>query len=148
MTDLQASLGIHQLARVEASLARREEIWRRYDEAFADLPLETPPPAAPGTRHARHLYTVQVETGGCLVSRDRFLAALHAEGIGTGVHYRSIPEHAFYRERLGIRSGEFPIAEDIGRRTLSLPLSPALSDGDVEDVVQAVRRVASAYSIY
>jgi dTDP-4-amino-4,6-dideoxygalactose transaminase len=148
MTDLQASLGIHQLARVEAGLARREEIWRRYDEAFADLPLETPPPPAPGTRHARHLYTVLLESDRCLVSRDRLLAALHAEGIGTGVHYRAISEHAFYRSQLGIRYGEFPVAEDIGRRTLSLPLSPGLDDGDVEDVIHAVRRVTNAYAIY
>ena len=148
MTDLQASLGIHQLARIEENLVRREEIWRRYDEAFADLPLETPAPPAPDTRHARHLYTVQLEAGRCLVPRDRFLAALHAEGIGTGVHYRAISEHEFYRERLGIRAGEYPVAEDIGRRTLSLPLSPGLSDRDVEDVICAVRRVATAYAIY
>ena len=148
MTDLQASLGLHQLARLEQGLARREEIWRRYDEAFADLPLETPPPPEPGTRHARHLYTVLLEEGRCLISRDRFVAALHAEGIGAGVHYRAITEHAFYRDRLGQRLGDFPVAEDIGRRTLSLPLSPGLDDDDVEDVIAAVRRVASAYAIY
>lgn len=145
MTDLQAALGIHQLARVEHNLARREAIWRRYDEAFADLPLELPPAEAPGTRHARHLYTLRVEEGRCLLSRDRFLAALHAEGIGTGVHYRSLTQHAFYRERLGVEPGRFAQAEDVGRRIFSLPLSPALSDADVADVIEAVRRVALAH---
>jgi dTDP-4-amino-4,6-dideoxygalactose transaminase len=148
MTDLQAALGIHQLARVEVNLARREEIWRRYDEAFADLALELPPPPAPGTRHARHLYTLRVEEGRCLLSRDRFLAALHAEGIGSGVHYRSLTEHEFYRRALALAPGACPAAEDAGRRILSLPLSPALSDEDVEDVVEAVRRIALAHAAF
>lgn len=142
MTDLQAALGIHQLARVEENLARREEIWRRYDEAFADLALELPAPPEPGTRHARHLYTLLTETGRLLIPRDRFLMALHAEGIGVGVHYRAVTEHAFYRETLGVAAGDFPNAEAIGRRTFSIPLSAALDDQDVEDVITAVRRIA------
>ncbi len=148
MTDIEAALGIHQLARVEENLVRREEIWRRYDEAFADLAVEGPPPPAPGTRHGRHLYTLRVEEGRCLLSRDRFLAALHAEGIGTGVHYRSLTEHAFYRSTLGLGEGACPAAEDAGRRILSLPLSAALSDGDVDDVIEAVRRVTLAHSAF
>ncbi len=148
MTDLQASLGLHQLARIEANLQRREAIWRRYDEAFADLPLELPAAPAPGTRHARHLYQLRIETGRCLIPRDRFLAALHAEGIGAGVHYRAIPEHAFYRERLGLVPGELPHAEDIGRRSFSIPLSAALSDADVADVIEAVRRIALAHAAF
>ena len=148
MTDLQAALGIHQLARVEANLRRREEIWRRYDEAFAELAFELPPAPAPGARHARHLYTLRVETGRSLASRDRLLAALHAEGIGAGVHYRALSEHPHYRERLRLAPGALPHAEDAGRRILSLPLSPALSDADVDDVVTAVRRVALAHQAF
>jgi dTDP-4-amino-4,6-dideoxygalactose transaminase len=147
MPDLQASLGLHQLARIEEGLVRREEIWRRYDEAFADLPLETPAPPAPGTRHARHLYTVLLDRGRWMLPRDRFVSALHAEGIGCGVHYRAITEHAVYRERLGCRLGDFRVAEDIGRRTVSLPLSTGLDDKDVEDVITAVRRIAAACSV-
>jgi len=148
MTDLQASLGLHQLARIEDNLRRREAIWRRYDDAFADLPLELPAPPAPGTRHARHLYQLRVETGRIWLSRDRFIAALHAEGIGAGVHYRAITEHAFYRERLGLDPSEVPHAEDIGRRTFSIPLSAALSDLDVEDVIAAVTRIARAFQVW
>jgi dTDP-4-amino-4,6-dideoxygalactose transaminase len=148
MTDLQASLGIHQLAQIETNLSRREAIWRRYDEAFAELPLELPAPPATGTRHARHLYQLRLETGRCLLSRDRFLAALHAEGIGAGVHYRAISEHAFYRECLGMAPGELPHAEDIGRRSLSIPLSAALSDADVSDVIEAVRKIALAHAAF
>ena len=148
MTDLQAALGLHQLARIEVNLSRREAIWRRYDDAFADLPLELPAPPTPGMRHARHLYQLRVETGRLLISRDRFLTALHAEGIGAGVHYRSISDHAFYRERLGLAVGELGCAEDIGRRTFSIPLSAALSDADAADVVEAVRRIALAHAAF
>lgn len=148
MTDLQAALGIHQLARVEANLARREAIWRRYDAAFAELPVELPPGPPPGARHARHLYTLRLETGRLLLSRDRFVAALHAEGIGAGVHYRALTEYAFYRERLGVSLGSCPHAEDAGRRILSLPLSAGLCDEDVEDVITAVRRIALAHAAW
>jgi dTDP-4-amino-4,6-dideoxygalactose transaminase len=148
LTDLQAALGLHQLARIGENLRRREAIWRRYDEAFADLPLELPAPPDPRTRHARHLYQLRVERGRCPLSRDRFLAALHAEGIGAGVHYRSLTEHAFYRERLAVAPGELRCAEDVGRRTFSIPLSAALSDADVADVIEAVRRIALAHAAF
>lgn len=141
MTDLQASLGIHQLARIERWLARREEVWRRYDAAFKGLPVVTPPAARPGTRHARHLYTILVDrdTAGC--SRDDVLERLRGENIGAGVHFVSLHLQAYYRESFGYKEDEFPNARYVSERTLSLPLSPKLSDEDVEDVISAVRRV-------
>jgi dTDP-4-amino-4,6-dideoxygalactose transaminase len=140
LTDLQASLGLGQLARVESNLEKRERIWARYDEAFADLPVERPAPVAPGTRHARHLYTLLVtEKSG--IGRDALLGALHAEGIGSGVHYLPITAYTYYRETLGLRPGDFPNAESIGTRTVSLPLSPAMTDEDVDDVIAAVRKI-------
>ena len=145
MTDIQASLGIHQLARVEERLLRREAIWARYDEAFADLPLKTPAAPDAGTRHARHLYTLLVDERRCGISRDRFVEALHAEGIGIGIHYRALSEHGFYRRALDFSPADVVHAERIGRCTLSLPLSPALGDEDVEDVVSAVRKIAAAH---
>jgi dTDP-4-amino-4,6-dideoxygalactose transaminase len=145
MTDLQAALGIHQLARVEENHARREEVWARYDEAFADLPLVLPAPVPEGTRHARHLYTPLLDLERLGVDRDRFVAALQAEGVGTGIHYRAIHLHHWYRETFGFRPEDFLEAWWISERTLSLPLGPALGDADVEDVVRAVRKVALAY---
>jgi len=141
MTDLQAALGIHQLARVASNWARRAQIWDRYQEAFADLPLGLPSPPAPDTRHAYHLYTVLVDEERCGISRDAFLEAMTKQNIGVGVHYLSIPEHPYYRENFGWRPGDYPVAQRIGRQTVSLPLSPALSDADVDDVVAAVRKV-------
>ena len=141
MTDLQAALGIHQLARVERNWERRRQIWGRYQAELDGLGLGLPAEPEPGTRHALHLYTVLVDEERCGVARDPFLEAMTAQGIGVGVHYLAIPEHPYYRERFGWRPDDYPAARRIGRQTVSLPLSPALSDADVADVVRAVRRV-------
>lgn len=139
MMDLQAAIGLHQMKRIETSWERRKTIWERYDAAFADLPITTPAPAARDTRHALHLYTIQLnpERGG--VTRDQFLMRLHRRNIGTGVHYRAIPVHPSYQKRFGWRPEDYPIASKIGDETLSLPLSARLSDEDVDDVIEAVR---------
>ena len=140
MTDLQAALGVHQLARVELNLVRRQEIWARYDAAFADLPVFLPAPEAPGTRHARHLYTLLLDVDRLRVDRDAVQVALHELKIGTGIHYRALHLHRYYRETYGYARGDFPNSEWISDRTLSLPLSPNLGDDDVADVIHAVRR--------
>ena len=140
MTDVQAALGIHQLAKVDRGLARRREIWAAYDAGLAGLPVETPAAEEQGTVHARHLYSVLVEPE---LDRDGVLDALIGHRIGTGVHYRPVHLHPWYRERFGHRKGDFPVAEAIGERTLSLPLSAALTDADVADVVEAMTAVLS-----
>jgi dTDP-4-amino-4,6-dideoxygalactose transaminase len=140
MTDMQGALGIHQLRRVEENLVRRQDIWARYDDAFADLPVFFPPPEEPGTRHARHLYTLLLDIDRLRVDRDEVQHSLHCQQIGTGIHYRALHLHQYYREAFGYQRGALPNAEWISDRTLSLPLSPKLTDEDVEDVVFAVRR--------
>lgn len=139
MMDLQAAIGIHQFARVDRWLTRREEIWRHYDASFADLPVDTPTPDEPQTVHARHLYTLMVDEARCGISRDDFMAELHRRRIGTGVHYLGVHLHPYYRARWGYRPEDFPNATWLSERTVSLPLSPGLADDDVEDVVEAVR---------
>ncbi len=144
MMDLQAAIGLHQLARVERSWQRRRAIWDRYQQAFADMPLGLPAEPEAHTRHAYHLYTVQIEEARSGITRDGFLDAMNALRIGTGVHYMSVPEHPYYQQRFGWRPEQFPHAMRIGRGTVSLPLSPKLDDADVERVVTAVRNVLSA----
>lgn len=144
MMDLQAAIGLHQLARVEKNWLRRNEIWRRYDEAFARLPIGLPLPAEAGTRHGRHLYTVMIEERRCGISRDAFLEAMNEAGIGTGVHYLSIPEHPYYQRQFGWRPEQWPHAMKLGRETVSLPLSPVLSDADVQRVISAVCSIIDA----
>lgn len=146
LTDLQAALGIHQLARVERNWSRRQEVWRRYNEAFADLPVTIPAPPEPDTRHACHLYTLLVDSSRCATDRDGFLDRMNTLRIGTGVHYLSVPEHPYYQHRFGWRPEQWPNAMAIGRRTVSIPLSPALCDNHVERIITAVREITGAGS--
>jgi len=140
MTDLQAALGIHQLPRLDDWIRRRTGLWRRYDDLLAELPLELPPAADARGLHARHLYTVLVrpEAG---VDRDQVLAGLHARRIGAGVHYRAVHLHPFYRERFARDPKRFPTATDISERTISLPLSPKITEGDQDDVAAALQSI-------
>jgi dTDP-4-amino-4,6-dideoxygalactose transaminase len=146
MTDMQAALGLHQIGRLEAHLRRRHQIWRRYDAAFADLPVRIPSPSDPATVHARHLYTLRVLPDRCCKQRDDVLQELHALGIGTGVHYTALHLHPYHRETFGYREGMFPHAEKIGATTLSLPLSAKLTDEEVDRVIEGVHEVLSGSS--
>lgn len=146
MMDLQASLGLHQLAAIERNWARRAAIWAQYDAAFGRLPgLRIPPPDEPGNRHAYHLYTLRFEPGAFTIDRDGFMAALRTAGIGTGVHFRPVHLQRWYRERYGYTTGRFPHAEAIGDSTLSLPLSPALRDADVERVITTLTELVRSF---
>ncbi len=141
MMDIQAAIGIHQLHKIETNWKRREEIWSIYQKALLDLPLKLPALPEKDTRHAYHLYTVLVDPKGTHITRDKFLISIHAENIGVGVHYQSIPIHPYYRERFGWKPEEYPNSFLIGQQTVSLPLSPKLTDNDVYDVVRGVRKV-------
>ncbi|MBW8369344.1 MAG: DegT/DnrJ/EryC1/StrS aminotransferase family protein [Arenimonas sp.] len=143
MMDLQAAIGIHQLARVESALLRRQRAWDYYMQTLSPLPLELPAPPEPDTRHAMHLYTVLIDRDRFGLSRDDFLDGMNALGVGTGVHYLSIPEHPYYQQRFGWRPEQWPNAMKIGRETVSLPMSPKLTDQDLERVVAAVTKLAS-----
>ncbi len=139
MMDLQAAIGIHQLRRVEQNLARRREIWASYQSAFSGIDnVATPADPEPGTRHACHLYTLRVDVAGNGGYRDAFVRNMTARNIGVGIHYLSIPEHPYYRDKYGWRPENYPNAMRIGRQTVSLPLSSSLTDGDVKDVIEAV----------
>jgi dTDP-4-amino-4,6-dideoxygalactose transaminase len=141
MMDLQAAIGLHQLARVEENLRRRNEIWQLYNQAFADLPVDLPAPDEPDTVHGRHLYTLMVDEMRAGINRDQFMWRLQEMNIGTGVHYVGVHLHPYYCDRFGYKHEDFPNATWLSERTVSLPLSPALSDSDVESVIDAVLRV-------
>jgi dTDP-4-amino-4,6-dideoxygalactose transaminase len=145
MTDIQASIGIHQLEKIEANAQRRKEIWEVYNQSFGGLPLILPSPTPPDQRHAYHLYTALLDLDSVRCSRDEFLQALHKEKIGAGIHYISLHLHPFYQKTYGYRKGEFPNAEFISDRTFSVPLSAKLTDQDVEDVIKAVKKILEYY---
>jgi len=137
-------MGIHQLKRVNQYWGRREVIWNEYNRAFRDLPCQIPADPDPQTRHAYHLYSPLINVEEIGRSRDWVLDALTAENIGVGVHYTPVHLHPFYRNTFGWKSGDFPNAEWIGERTISLPLSAALFDEDVQDVIRAFQKVLKA----
>jgi len=141
MTDMQAALGLHQLGRVDTYWQRRQEIWQTYDRAFADLPLGRPPAMEPQTRHAYHLYTLMLDEENAGISRDQFISEMNRRKIGVGVHYIALHLHPFYQYKYHYTPGDFPNAEWISQRTVSIPLSAKLSDEDVADVIQAVRDI-------
>lgn len=140
MTDIQAAIGLQQLVRFPGLLARRESLWRRYDRALADQPVTQPMTSPRGTVHARHLYTILVDPAECGWSRDDLRRHLAARGVQTSIHFRSLHLHPYYAERFGLRRGMFPRAERISDQTLSLPLSSALTDAEVDRVVAELVR--------
>ena len=141
MMDIQAAIGIHQLRRIQKNWERRQEIWATYQREFSGLPLTLPAQPDEGTRHAYHLYTVLINPERTNLTRDQFIADMTAENIGVGVHYQSIPVHPYYQERFGWRPEDYPHSLRIGQQTVSLPLSPKLTDHDVADVIRAVHKV-------
>jgi len=145
MTDMAAAIGLPQLAALEKNWKKRKAIWAQYQKAFSDLPLTLPAEPLVYERHAYHLYTplIQRNSG---ITRDQVLSALTAEGIGVGVHYRSLCDHPLYRKRLGWKRSDAPVAGRIGDQTLSLPLSPSMNQKDVLDVITAMRKVLGGKS--
>ncbi len=141
MMDIQAAIGLHQLKKIEKFRARRKEIWQIYNDSFRDLPVFLPPDPQRNTEHSYHLYTPLIDTERLGKTRDWVLHALTMENIGVGVHYLPVHYHSFYKKTFGLKKGDFPNAEWVGDRTLSLPLSGCLSDRDVEDVIVAFRKV-------
>ncbi len=138
MMDLQAAIGIH---RIQKNWERRRDVWSTYQEELRDLPLTLPAPPEEGTRHAYHLYTVLVDPHQSGVARDQFITAMTSENIGVGVHYQSIPIHPYYQQRFGWRPEDYPNSFRIGQQTVSLPLSPKLTDRDVSDVIRSMRKI-------
>jgi dTDP-4-amino-4,6-dideoxygalactose transaminase len=141
MTDIQASLGLAQMKKINRFYYRREEIWKRYKERLKNLPLVLPPDPEPDTKHAYHLFTILVDSEKTNLTRDKVLQSLHEKNIGTGVHYLALHYHPFYQEKYGYKIGDFPNAEFISDRTLSIPFSAKLTDEDVEDVISALYEV-------
>jgi dTDP-4-amino-4,6-dideoxygalactose transaminase len=141
MMDLQAAIGLHQLARIDLMHARRAAICARYDEELAGLPLALPAPVDAGTVHAQHLYPVILDEAAAGISRDTLYARLRAHGISTSIHFRAVHLHPYYQERFGFHRGMFPVAESVSDTTLSLPLSAGMSETAVDRVIEACHDV-------
>ncbi|MCU0291342.1 MAG: aminotransferase class I/II-fold pyridoxal phosphate-dependent enzyme [Thermoanaerobaculaceae bacterium] len=137
--DLQAALGIHQLASVDEFNARRRELADLYDRLLAEVP-EIEPLALPAYDHfhTRHLYVVKVlESAG--IDRDTFIARLRARNVGTGIHFRAVHTQPYYAQKYPRWLGALPVSEWASERLCSLPLFPLMSEDDVQYVVAAIR---------
>lgn len=146
MMDIQAAIGLHQLPKLDRFIQRRTELAEQYQTAFANLPELALPAAAPyPQRHAWHLYTPLVRTELLTIDRDRFMAELKSRNIGSGLHYKAIHHHAWYRNNLPVADAELPNASYASERILSLPLFPAMTDSDLHDVVTAVIDVITQF---
>lgn len=147
LTDLQCALGLSQLERLDAMLARRREIVAAYNTAFADLDWLTTPglrePADAATT-SWHLYVAQIDFTALGKSRTQVMQELRAAGVGTQVHYIPVHLQPWYRLNYGYSPGKCPVAENYYARALTLPLFPAMTDADVLRVGEAVKALAPA----
>ncbi|HEX3026412.1 MAG TPA: DegT/DnrJ/EryC1/StrS aminotransferase family protein [Clostridia bacterium] len=146
MTDLQASLGIVQLGRLEAMQQKREVYSRIYDEELSGLPgIRTPQDGGLG-RSSRHLYIIRIQKEELDIGRDEFIEELNAMNIGTSVHFIPVHLHPFYQQNYGTRPGDFPVAEKIFEQIISIPLYPSMSEEDVRYVAGAIRDISQKHA--
>lgn len=142
LSDMAAALGRVQLTRIDAFLAKREAIASRYDDAWRDLPVILPPRPARGDTHAWHIYALRLDWEEVVQEdRDAVIARLAEEGVGSSVHYVPLHRHPYWRERYALNPDQFPNAERIYRTIFSVPLYTAMTDTQVDRVIDTVRRV-------
>jgi perosamine synthetase len=146
LPDIACALGLEQLKKLDANLARRREIAAQYAAAFREMPGIIAPVVRPEVNPAWHLYPIRLDLKKLAADRGQIFRALRAENIGVNVHYIPVHLHPYYRDRFGYQGGEFPVAEGAYERLISLPMFHAMTDQDVSDVVQAVSKVLSHYS--
>jgi perosamine synthetase len=146
LPDIACALGLEQMTRLDANLARRREIAAVYTKAFREIPGVVPPAVRPEANPAWHLYPIRLDLAKLTADRGQIFRALRAENVGVNVHYIPVHTHPYYREQFGYKGGEFPVAEDAYARLLSLPMFHAMTDRDVADVIQAVGKVMRHYA--
>jgi perosamine synthetase len=145
LSDLNCALGLSQLKKLDAWVSRRRTIASQYDSAFAEMSAVEPLARRDDSESAYHLYVIQLNLDQLTVGRKEIFSALRAENIGVNVHYIPVYWHPYYRN-LGYTRGLCPVVEAAYERLITLPLFPAMTDGDVRDVIEAVSRVTTAYS--
>lgn len=146
LPDIGCALGVSQLKKLDANLARRREIAARYTEAFRATRGLIVPTVRGGVNPAWHLYALRFDLDRLSADRGQIFKALRAENIGVNVHYIPVHLHPYYRDQLGFKAGDYPVAEAAYERLISVPMFHGMRDPDVEDVIAAVRKISAAYS--
>lgn len=145
MNDIQAAIGLPQLARLEWAIEKRRAVSEQYDAAFKGIPAISRPLAIEGIKQAYHLYIIILDIEKLTIDRDRFRQALAMENIHTGIHFRPLHQQPYYRDRFGFRKEDFPHAAHVGERIVSLPLYPQMTQPDVDAVIRAVTKLIRYY---
>ncbi|MBO4808949.1 MAG: UDP-4-amino-4,6-dideoxy-N-acetyl-beta-L-altrosamine transaminase [Lachnospiraceae bacterium] len=144
MTDMQAALINSQLNKLKRFSDRRKEIVSKYNEAFSKMPELFVQKEIPESDSTRHLYILRIKPEMLSIDRAKFFEAMSAEGIGCNVHYIPVYRHPYY-EHLGYKKGLCPKAEKLYSEIMSIPLYPAMTDKDVDDVIEAVTKIVDYY---
>jgi len=147
LTDVACALGLSQLTRLEANLARRREIAARYSAAFRNLRGVLVPSVRTDVSPAWHLYPIRVNPAQLNADRAHVFRALRAENVGVNVHYIPVHRHPYYRQRFGYQGGEYPVAEAAYEQLISLPMFHGMTDQDVQDVIAALTKVMNRYAL-
>ena len=146
MTDVAAAIGVHQLARAEDMRRARQAVADIYREQLADIGEIELPRTDPNRIHAWHLFPIRLRLDALAIDRDRFVEELHAEGVSCSVHWRPLHLHPYYEQAFGWTPGDLPVASELWRRLVSLPLFSAMRPAEVDRVVSAVRSVCRCHS--
>ena len=142
MLDIQAAIGNDQLTRLASFNTRRREIVSMYRKGLEGLPgIVLPPEPAQGDVHSWHILTPLIDIDFLGFSRDEFMAKMRQVNIGTALHYQALHLFSYYAREYGWKRGDYPGAEFVSDRIVSIPLFPAMTDGDVADVIEAIRRI-------
>ena len=142
MTDVAASIGIHQLKKAAAFQKKRAAMAALYDDAFAGLPVLLPPKAPADSSHAWHLYVLRISKD-APVARGRFIELMAERGVGCSVHFIPLHLHPYWRDRYGLKPEQFPNAQDLYSRVVSLPLFTKMDETDQKKVIDTVRGILS-----
>jgi len=141
LSDVHAAIGVAQLKRADDLMRRRQAIAHAYNEAFGSEPALEIPHTEAGVEHAWHLYVLRLRPEMLRIDRNRLIELLRERGVGTSVHCIPLNTMDFYQQRYGYRTGDFPIAEDVYSRCLSLPIFPTMAPEDLSHVIDSVLTV-------
>lgn len=146
MPDIQAVMGLIQLGKLESYMETRQKYRKIYDEVFKQMPQIKLLQRIDDIRHSENMYVMMLELERLKIDRDEFIRCMKAENISPGVHFRAVHLHSYYRDTFGYKEGDYPVAEDASERLITLPFSPKLTEDDVQDVITAVKKIASHFS--
>ena len=144
LTDIQSALGLSQIKKLDDFILKRREIVNKYNEAFKELKEIGTPFENEYSKSGYHIYVLLLNLDKLKCGRKEIFEALQAENIGVNVHYLPVYLHPYYK-KLGYKKGECPVAEDIYNRMITIPLFPSMTDKDIKDVIEAVKKVLNYY---